>query len=337
MQVLTNISLKPYNSFGIDVLAHRFVEVTSVEELKEVLKNAYASELFILGGGSNMLLTKDVEKTVVHINLKGKEIVETTENQVVVRAMAGENWHQFVLYCIENNLGGIENLSLIPGNVGTAPIQNIGAYGVEIKDTFDTCTALDLQTLEMKTFTKEDCRFGYRDSIFKNEAKGKYIITSVSFRLSRKDHKLNTTYGSIDHFLEERGIAQPGIKDVSEAVIEIRQSKLPDPKVLGNSGSFFKNPVVSKAALAELQQEYPEMPFYVLDQEQVKLPAGWLIDRAGLKGFRDGDAGVHKKQALVLVNYGNATGNEILALSQRIQEKIYDMFHIKITPEVNIF
>src|SRR5690606_30898175 len=207
--------------------------------------------------------------------------------EVVVKAMAGENWHQFVLYCIEQDFGGIENLSLIPGNVGTTPIQNIGAYGVEIKDTFDSCTALDVQTLELRTFSREDCHFGYRDSIFKNEAKGKYIITSVSFRLSRKDHKLNTTYGSIDTFLEEKGVKNPGIKDVSDAVISIRQSKLPDPKVLGNSGSFFKNPVVSKEALEELQKNYPEMPFYVINQEEVKIPAGWLIDRAGFKGYRE--------------------------------------------------
>lgn len=337
MKILSNISLKPYNTFGIDVNARKFVEATSVEDLRQVLKNAYASELFILGGGSNMLLTKDVENTVVHVNLKGKEIVEESEKEVVIKAMAGENWHQFVMYCIEKDFGGLENLSLIPGNVGTAPIQNIGAYGVEIKDSFETCTALDLQTLELKTFSREDCKFGYRDSIFKNEVKDRYIITDVSFRLSKKDHRLNTSYGSIDTFLAEKGIKEPGIKDVSKAVIEIRLSKLPDPKELGNSGSFFKNPVVSQTALEELQKTYPEMPFYVLNEEQVKIPAGWLIDRAGLKGYREGDAGVHKKQALVLVNYGNATGKEILELSQKVRNKIYEMFNIEITPEVNIF
>lgn len=337
MKVLNDISLKPYNTFGIDVSARKFVEVTTVEELREVLKNLYASELFILGGGSNMLLTRDVEETVIHIHLQGKEIVEEKEKEVVVKAMAGENWHQFVLYCIGRNFGGLENLSLIPGNVGTTPIQNIGAYGVEIKDTFESCTALDVQTLEIKTFSKEECKFGYRDSIFKNEAKGKYIILSVSFRLSKKDHKLNTSYGSIDTFLEEKGIHSPGIKNVSDAVIEIRQSKLPDPKELGNSGSFFKNPVVKMEKLHELQKQYPEMPFFILDDENVKIPAGWLIDRAGLKGYREGDAGVHKKQALVLVNYGNATGQEILSLSNMIREKILEMFQIEITPEVNIY
>ncbi|MCY2688057.1 UDP-N-acetylmuramate dehydrogenase [Salinimicrobium sp. TH3] len=336
MKVLTNVSLKPYNTFGIDVSARKLVEVTSVEELREVLKNMYASELLILGGGSNMLLTKDVKQTVIYINLKGREILEETEDEVVVQAMAGENWHEFVLFCINKGFGGLENLSLIPGKVGTAPIQNIGAYGVELKDSFVSCTAMDLQTLQLKTFSREECRFGYRDSIFKNEAKGKYIITSVSFRLHKRDHELNTSYGSIDQYLEEQGVKNPTIGDVSKAVISIRQSKLPDPRELGNSGSFFKNPVVSKETLKELQQEFPEIPFYEIDEDHVKVPAGWLIDRAGLKGFREGDAGVHKKQALVLVNYGNATGQEILALSGKIQQKIKEMFGIEIIPEVNI-
>ncbi|WP_423818242.1 UDP-N-acetylmuramate dehydrogenase [Salinimicrobium sp. TIG7-5_MAKvit] len=336
MKMLSDISLKAYNTFGIDVKARNFVEVTSVEELREVLKNTYASELFILGGGSNMLLTKDVQKTVVYINLKGIEILEENENDVLVKAMAGENWHEFVLYCIDHSFGGLENLSLIPGKVGTAPIQNIGAYGVELKDSFESCTALDIQTLQLKTFTKEECHFGYRDSIFKNEAKGKYIITSVSFRLSKNNHKLNTTYGSIDQFLEEKGVKTPTIANVSEAVISIRQSKLPNPKELGNSGSFFKNPVVSKEVLQKLQQQYPEIPFYEIDGQQVKIPAGWLIDRAGLKGYREGDAGVHNRQALVLVNYGNATGLDILQLAEKIQQKIWDMFGIEISPEVNI-
>ena len=337
MQIQSKVSLKPFNTFGVDVTARKFVEVNQLEELRQILKNTYASEIFILGGGSNMLLTKDVEEMVIHVNLKGKEVVEERPEEVIVKAMAGENWHEFVLYCIERNFGGLENLSLIPGNVGTTPIQNIGAYGVEIKDSFKSCTALNLQTLELKTFSKEECEFGYRDSIFKNAAKGKYIIISVSFRLSRNNHILNTSYGSIDTFLEEQGIKNPGIKEVSDAVIKIRQSKLPDPKELGNSGSFFKNPVVPKQVLEELQKSYPEIPFYVLDEERVKIPAGWLIDHAGLKGYREGDAGVHTKQALVLVNYGNATGKEILALAKKIQKKIFDMFGIEITPEVNIY
>lgn len=337
MHTVTNKSLKQYNTFGIDVKAHKFISVQTVEDLKEVLKNAYASELFILGGGSNMLLTGDIEKTVVHVDLKGVRILEESENEVLVQAMAGENWHQFVLFSIDNDFGGLENLSLIPGNVGTAPIQNIGAYGVELKDSFEQCTALDVQTLELKTFNRDDCEFGYRDSVFKNSEKGKYIITSVTFRLTRKNHRLNTGYGSISEQLKEQGIEAPGIKDISNAVIEIRQSKLPDPKKLGNSGSFFKNPVISKNKSEELQEIYPEMPFYKIDENHVKVPAGWLIDHAGLKGYREGDAGVHNKQALVLVNYGNATGKDILQLSKKVQNRVFDLFGIQLQPEVNIF
>lgn len=337
MKTHTNFSLKPFNTFGIDVKAAKFVEVENLEELKDLLKQVYASELFILGGGSNMLLTQDIEKTVVHIDLKGIEVIREDEEEVVVKAMAGENWHEFVLFCISRGFGGLENLSLIPGNVGTAPIQNIGAYGVEIKDTFESCSALNVQSLELKKFNREDCEFGYRESVFKNSEKGNYIITDVSFRLKKKDHELNTSYGSIDEFLKEKGISEPTIKDVSDAVINIRQSKLPDPRELGNSGSFFKNPVILKKELEQLQKTFPEMPFYVLDEETVKIPAGWLIDKAGLKGFRKGDAGVHKKQALVLVNYGNASGAEILELSAMIRRSVLDKFGIEISPEVNIF
>lgn len=337
MQTFTDKSLKAYNTFGIDVKARKFISVESVEELKDLLKNTYASELFILGGGSNMLLTGDIEKTVVHINLKGIRIVEETDEEVLVEAMAGENWHQFVLFCLDQEFGGLENLSLIPGNVGTAPIQNIGAYGVEIKDSFEECTALDLQTLELKKFSLTDCKFGYRDSVFKNSEKGRYIITQVTFRLTKNRHRLHTDYGSISLFFKEEGITEPGIRDVSNAVISIRQSKLPDPKKIGNSGSFFKNPVINIEKCKELQEIYPEMPFYKIDEEHVKVPAGWLIDRAGYKGYREGDAGVHTKQALVLVNYGHATGKEILELSKKIQERVFDLFQIQLQPEVNIF
>lgn len=337
MQTFSHFSLKPYNTFGIDVKAKRFIRVENVEELKDLLRNSYASELFVLGGGSNMLLTQNIEKTVVHIDLKGIEILRETGDDVLVKAMAGENWHQFVLFCIDNGFGGVENLSLIPGNVGTAPIQNIGAYGVEIKDTFHECTALNVQTLELRQFSREDCEFGYRDSVFKNAERGKYIITDVTFRLKNREHELNTSYGAIDQYLEENRILVPTIKDVSDAVISIRQSKLPDPRKLGNSGSFFKNPVVPKKVLEELQKEYPEMPFYVLDEKQVKIPAGWLIEKTGLKGYRKGDAGVHEKQALVLVNYGTATGKEILQLAEKVQKEVKEKFGIEIEPEVNIF
>ena len=337
MEVSKNISLKPYNTFGIDVKARNFIAVSTIEELRLVLKKNYSQDLFILGGGSNMLLTKDVDFTVLQINLKGIEVVEEDADTVVLKASAGENWHQFVLYTLENNYGGVENLSLIPGNVGTAPIQNIGAYGVELKDTFVSCEAIDIQTLESRTFTEEECEFGYRNSIFKNDAKDKYIITSVSFRLAKHSHNLHTTYGAIDKALIEMGIEKPTIKDVSNAVIRIRQEKLPDPKILGNSGSFFKNPVVTKSDLDNLQKNFPEIPFYIVSEEEIKIPAGWLIDKAGLKGYREGDAGVHKNQALVLVNYGGASGKEILDLSKKIQQEIYSQFQIHLQPEVNIF
>lgn len=337
MQTFPNKSLKKYNTFGIDVNARSFIAVETVEELKAVLRKTYASEIFILGGGSNMLLTQDIEKTVVHLNLKGKRVVRETEDEVLVRAMAGENWHEFVLWCLEQDFGGIENLSLIPGNVGTAPIQNIGAYGVEIKDVFESCTALHVQTLELREFDLSECAFGYRESVFKNELKDQYIITGVTFRLTKKQHRLNTSYAPLEGYLQERGITEPGIRDVSRAVISIRESKLPNPRELGNSGSFFKNPVVQQTDFESLKEKFPNMPSYPVSETEVKVPAGWLIDQAGFKGYREGDAGVHKNQALVLVNYGSATGNDILALSDRIRRKVMEDYGIDLQPEVNIF
>lgn len=334
MQIQSDFSLKNYNTFGIEAKAKQFVSVSSIAELKEIL--VQNNPIFILGGGSNLLLTQDIKKLVLHVNLKGIEIVETNEDFAIVKAQAGENWHEFVLYCIEQNLGGIENLSLIPGNVGTTPIQNIGAYGVEIKDTMLSCEALNLKTLEIETFTNADCQFEYRESIFKKELKNQYIITSVSFKLSTKNHKISTTYGVIGAELAKNNIENPTLKDVSNAVIAIRQSKLPDPKELGNSGSFFKNPIISKEAYENAKALHPEMPHYVVSETEVKVPAGWLIEQAGFKGKRFGDAGVHKNQALVLVNYGAATGAEIVALSKNIQKTILEKFGIAIEAEVNI-
>ena len=334
MQIQSDFSLKNYNTFGIEAKAKQFVSVSSIAELKEIL--VQNNPIFILGGGSNMLLTQDIQKLVLHVNLKGIEIVETNEDFAIVKAQAGENWHEFVLYCIEQNLGGIENLSLIPGNVGTTPIQNIGAYGVEIKDTMLSCEALNLKTLEIETFTNADCQFEYRESIFKKELKNQYIITSVSFKLSTKNHKVSTTYGVIGTELQKNNIENPTLKDISNAVIAIRQSKLPDPKELGNSGSFFKNPIISKEAYEKAKALHPEMPHYVVSETEVKVPAGWLIEQAGFKGKRFGDAGVHKNQALVLVNYGAATGAEIVALSKNIQKTILEKFGIAIEAEVNI-
>ena len=334
MNIQTNFSLKKYNTFGIDAKATAFVSATSIEELKYILSKN--SEIFILGGGSNMLLTQDIQKLVVHIDLKGKEIVEENDDFAIVKAQAGENWHEFVLWCIDQNFGGIENLSLIPGNVGTTPIQNIGAYGVEIKDTMLSCEALNKKTLEIETFTNAQCKFEYRESVFKNELKNQYIITSVSFKLSKRNHNVSTTYGAIETELQNQNIKNPTLKDVSNAVIAIRKSKLPDPKELGNSGSFFKNPIISNEAYEKAKELHPEMPHYVVSETHVKVPAGWLIEQAGFKGKRFGDAGVHKNQALVLVNYGTATGAEIVALSRNIQQTILEQFGIAIEAEVNI-
>ncbi len=336
MNIQENISLKPYNTFGIDVKAKYFLEITGLAQLQKVLElNAYP-ERFIISGGSNLLLTKDIDALVVHINLKGKTIVEEDDSSVEVKVMAGENWHDLVLWCLDQGFGGLENLSLIPGNTGTAPIQNIGAYGVELKDVFVSCVAMEIATGELVSFDLDACEFGYRDSIFKRKAKGKYIITSVNLKLSKKNHILNTGYGAIEEELKEKGIVYPTIRDISNAVIAIRQSKLPDPKVLGNSGSFFKNPVVSKKKLEKIRKQYPKMPNYEVGKDSFKVPAGWLIEQCGLKGKRFGDAGVHEKQALVLVNYGNATGKELLELAHRIQKEVADKFGINIEPEVNI-
>ncbi|MBG43380.1 MAG: UDP-N-acetylenolpyruvoylglucosamine reductase [Aequorivita sp.] len=337
MRVEENKSLKNYNTFGIDCTARYFVSVESIEELKQALSEKNSKELFILGGGSNMLLTGDLDAFVIHINLKGIEILKETETEVFVKAMAGENWHAFVQYCIASDFGGLENLSLIPGNVGTAPIQNIGAYGVELKDTFVSSNAIEVETLKEREFTKDECAFEYRNSIFKNEAKGKYIITSVTFRLTKKNHKTSVSYGDIQKVLNDKKIETPTIKDISEAVIAIRQSKLPDPKILGNSGSFFKNPVVDAETFQEFRRNFPEAPFYEVSPTEFKIPAGWLIEKAGFKGQRFGDAGVHKNQALVLVNYGKASGKQLWELAMEIQKKVKEMTGIFIEPEVNVF
>ena len=337
MHVEHNKSIKNYNTFGIDVMAKHFVAVHSLDDLVMVLRQSYAEELFILGGGSNMLLTKDIEATVLHVDLKGIEVSTVSETHVEVDVMAGENWHQFVLWTLSQNYGGLENLSLIPGNVGTSPIQNIGAYGVELKDTFVSCDVINIQTLETATFSKEDCHFGYRNSIFKQAEKGNYIITKVRFKLTKDNHILKTSYGAIDAQLKTMDVDVPTIQDVSNAVIAIRSIKLPNPSVLGNSGSFFKNPIIPLTEYDALKTKFPEMPAYVINDSQVKVPAGWLIDKSGLKGFRQGDAGVHKNQALVLVNHGNASGQDILNLSKKVQDTVAKIYGINLEAEVNIF
>ncbi len=336
MLIQKKISLKPYNTFGIDVQASHFCNLDHEDHLIPILKNK-TLPLFVISGGSNMLLTKNINALVLRINTKGIKI-EKTEHFALVTAKAGENWHEFVQFCINKNLGGLENLSLIPGCVGSSPIQNIGAYGVELKDCFVSCKALNLDTLSYETFNKADCHFGYRDSVFKNKVKGKYIITEVTFKLSSKNHQLNTGYGAIETELKNNKIEHPTIKNIADAVIEIRKSKLPDPSLIGNSGSFFKNPIIPKKQYESLVLKFPKAPHYAVSDTLVKVPAGWLIDNAGFKGFTHKNAGVHNKQALVLINKtGNASGTEIWELAQLIQEKINALYAIQLEAEVNIF
>ncbi|PCI00758.1 MAG: UDP-N-acetylenolpyruvoylglucosamine reductase [Flavobacteriaceae bacterium] len=334
MKIQYNISLKQYNTFGIDVNAERFVEITSVLALKTLLKTE--KDLFIISGGSNMLLLSDIKKLVVFLNIEGIIIQETQENDVFVTANAGENWHDFVQWCITQNYGGLENLSLIPGNVGSCPIQNIGAYGVEVKDTIHQVTAIEVATGKTRIFTNQECNFGYRNSIFKNELKDAYIITTVAFKLTKTNHVIHDGYGAIQHALKENNIFSPSIADVSKAIIAIRSSKLPDPKEIGNSGSFFKNPVVNNAVFKKIQSDYADMPFYKVNDNEIKIPAGWLIETCGFKGKRYGDTGVHQNQALVLINYGNATGKEIYDLAQKIQAFVLKTFGIRLEIEVNV-
>ena len=332
MNTQKNISLKSYNTFGINVYANRFVSVNSLKELKAIINTE--KDIFLLSGGSNILLTSDIDKLVVHLNSKGVIVNDTEKDVVYVTAETGENWHEFVLWCISQNFGGLENLSLIPGNVGTSPIQNIGAYGVEIQHTFIQLEALEIETGKIKIFKNEDCNFGYRNSIFKNELKGKYIIVNVTFKLTKNNHNLNTSYGAIKEFLKDK--KTPTIKEISNAVIEIRNSKLPNPEEISNGGSFFKNPIITPKSFKILHNNFPEIPHYIISETEIKIPAGWLIEQCGFKGKRFGDAGVHSKQALVLVNYNNATGTEIYNLAKNIQQKVKAIFNIDLEIEVNI-
>lgn len=327
-----NISLKELHTFGLAVNAAQYTLVETEEELQELLP--LPVEHLILGGGSNMLFTKDFEGLVVHNKIRGIELVEEDDQTVLIRVGGGEVWHQLVLWCIEKGYAGLENLSLIPGSVGAAPIQNIGAYGVELKDVFDRLEAINLSTGDLETLYVQDCAFGYRDSLFKRKAKGKYFITRVLLRLS-KQADFNVSYGAIQQVLENSKTPL-SIRSISNAVIQIRTQKLPDPKEIGNSGSFFKNPIVANSKVKEAQKKYPSIPVYPMDDHHSKLAAGWLIDQLGWKGYRKGDAGIHKQQALVLVNYGNAKGSEIWELAQEIQASVYEKFGILLEPEVNI-
>lgn len=331
-----NVSLRYLNTFGLDADAQFFEEVKTTEELINIIKDPVWKETpkFILGGGSNILLTQDIRALVIKIAIKGIEIIKEDEDFVLLHAGAGETWHDFVIFCVKNGYAGVENLSLIPGTIGAAPMQNIGAYGVEIKDVVETVETISNETGEKKIFTKEECLFGYRESIFKHTLKGKCIITSVTFRLNKKP-VFHVEYGDIQKTLQEMNVEVPSIKAISEAVIKIRRSKLPDPAEIGNAGSFFKNPEITEEQFNQLKTNFPDVPGYPTMPGFVKVPAGWLIERAGWKGYREGNIGVHARQALVLVNYGGGTGAEIKALSEKIQQSVEDKYGIRLSAEVN--
>lgn len=337
MNILENYSLKKLNTFGINASARYFAECSSVEQIKEVLADTKFknTQQLILGGGSNLLFTKDFDGLVLKNNLKGIELIKEDEEYYYVRSAGGEVWHEFVMHCIDHNYAGLENLSLIPGNVGASPMQNIGAYGVEIKDSFYELEAFHIHDRAFHVFSNSDCKFGYRESIFKHELKNQFVITSVTFKL-HKHPVLNTSYGAIEAELRSMNVTQPTIQSISKAVCNIRSSKLPDPKVIGNAGSFFKNPEIPRSKYELLKNEFPAIVGYDLENGNVKLAAGWLIEQCGWKGKTFGEAGVHKLQALVLVNYGNADGSEIYDLSTKILESVKEKFNVLLEREVNI-
>lgn len=333
-----NIALLPYNSFRIAAHARYFASFQSISQMEELLADkrvASSNQLLILGGGSNILFTKDVDGAVLKNELTGIECIREDEHHLYIRANAGTNWHIFVSWCVERNYAGLENLSLIPGNVGAAPMQNIGAYGVEVKELITEVSAYHILEKRIQNFSNADCAFDYRESVFKRALKGQYIILSVTFRLN-KIPKLNTSYGAIEQELSASGIQQPTIQDIAAAVIRIRQSKLPDPAQIGNAGSFFKNPVIEQEMYQQLLDKFPKIPAYPAENGQVKIAAGWLIEQCGWKGYRKLDAGCHSKQALVLVNYGSASGKEIYALSEVIIASVQEKFGIELEREVNI-
>ena len=337
MDIIKNKSLRSYNTFGVDCISSFFTTINNLKDLDELYQHKlYKSrKKLILGGGSNILFTSNFDGLVIKNEIKGIEIIKETNDIVEVQIGAGVNWHEFVIHAVNNKWGGIENMSLIPGNCGTAPMQNIGAYGVEIKDTFVSLNAYEIETGKIVSFDRKRCEFGYRDSVFKNDLKDQYIILDIRLRLQKKP-TLNTKYGDINNTLIKNKVSNPTLKDISDAVIEIRTSKLPDPKKIGNAGSFFKNPIISQGQFKEIKMKFPEIVSYPVNEQKVKLAAGWLIEKAGWKGKNFGNYGVHKKQSLVLVNYNNANGREIFNLSQEILEDVFNKFQVKLEREVNI-
>ncbi len=338
LKIEENKSLKSLNTFGIDVKAAHFVIISSLDQFQELLQTTiYKNEKhLILGGGSNMLFTKDFDGLVIKVDLKGIDIVNRTEESVTIKVASGEVWHELVMHCVQKNWGGVENLSLIPGLTGAAPIQNIGAYGVEIKNVIKNVNGIDLSTGELRSFNNEECCFGYRESVFKHALKEKYFISSVTLTLTQKSHQFNVEYGAIRDTLKSMYITTPSVKSISDAVIAIRQSKLPDPRVIGNAGSFFKNPSITQQHYQSLQNSFPQIPSYPSVNQEVKVPAGWLIEQCGWKGKKINKVGVHSHQALVLVNYGNGNGEEIFDLAMKISLSVREKFSISLTPEVNI-
>jgi UDP-N-acetylmuramate dehydrogenase len=338
IKIEENINLKPYNTFGIEANARYFCKISTEEELEELLSSeVYKNERhLILGGGSNILFTKDFDGLIIKVDLQGIKQQEETDDTIDLNVKSGELWHNLVLYCVQQNLGGIENLSLIPGTVGAAPIQNIGAYGIEVKEVIQKVEAINLLTGERKSFTNAECMFGYRESIFKHELREKYFISSVTLTVTKKNHLLNTSYGAIQDTLKAMQVTEPTIKNISDAVIHIRKTKLPDPMIIGNAGSFFKNPTITLSQYEQLKKPYSEIPGYLSVNQSVKVPAGWLIEQCGWKGKRVNNIGVHAQQALVLVNYGNGKGNEIFQLAKNILTSVKEKFDITLTTEVNI-
>jgi UDP-N-acetylmuramate dehydrogenase len=338
IRIQENVQLKDLNTFGIRANARHFVSLQSPDDLFELQQtDLFKNEpRLILGGGSNVLLTHDFNGLVIHNNLKGIQSTHETDETITLKVASGEVWHPFVMHCVQHNWGGVENLSLIPGTMGAAPMQNIGAYGVEVQEVIDQVEGIELLNGSTRVFSKSDCRFGYRESIFKQELKEKIFISSVTLTLTKKNHLLRTGYGAIQDTLREMDVTEPTIQAISEAVIHIRSKKLPDPAVIGNAGSFFKNPTITQQHYTSLKSTWPEIPGYPVENQTVKVPAAWLIEQCGWKGKRVGDAGVHQHQPLVLVNYNNATGEELLSLAMQVRTSVQEKFDITLTPEVNI-
>jgi UDP-N-acetylmuramate dehydrogenase len=337
MTISKNYALKGLNTFGLNVFAKAFSEVKSEEEIANLLQDAgiKSEHKFILGGGSNILFTKDLDAVCIHNRIKGISVIKEDADNIWIKSGGGEVWHDLVMFCVEKNYGGIENLSLIPGSAGAAPIQNIGAYGVELKETFSELEAIDLSSGEKKIFTAADCRFGYRDSVFKREYKNRFIITAVTLRLNKNPH-FNTSYGAIEHELKAMNVNVHSVKSISQAVINIRRSKLPDPAVIGNCGSFFKNPEVPEEKFLEIKKLHNDVVGYPTQPGKIKLAAGWLIEKCGWKGKRIGNVGMHDKQSLVLVNYGGATGHELFAHAQKVQQDVKEKYDVLLEMEVNV-